>query len=181
MYSKILGISGYALRYQNVYGPGQSLKNPYTGIMAIFSTLARKGETIKIFEDGEESRDFVYIDDVVQATWNCILPEKNGIETYNVGTGKPTSINQVANFILKHLGSDSDIEVTGEYRLGDIRHNYADLDKAKKELGFSSDIQIEDGLKRFLDWASLEPIPELSLTHNGSFAKHRYIKFYEGV
>jgi len=161
MYSKILGISGYALRYQNVYGPGQSLSNPYTGIMAIFSTLARKDQRIKVFEDGKESRDFVYIDDTVNATWNCISPERQGIGIFNVGTGIPTSIVQVADLIVKHLESSSEIEVTGQYRIGDIRHNYADLSKAKKDLNFSPNVAIEDGLKKFLDWATEQPIPEL--------------------
>ena len=161
MYSKILGISGYALRYQNVYGPGQSLSNPYTGIMAIFSTLARKDQRIKVFEDGKQSRDFVYIDDTVNATWNCISPERQGVGIFNVGTGIPTSIVQVANLIVKHLESGSEIEVTGQYRIGDIRHNYADLSKAKEDLSFSPNVAIEDGLKKFLDWVTEQPIPQL--------------------
>ena len=161
MYSKILGISGYALRYQNVYGPGQSLSNPYTGIMAIFSTLARKDQRIKVFEDGKQSRDFVYIDDTVNATWNCISPERQGVGIFNVGTGIPTSIVEVANLIVKHLESGSEIEVTGQYRIGDIRHNYADLSKAKEDLSFSPNVAIEDGLKKFLDWVTEQPIPEL--------------------
>ncbi len=162
MYAKVLGISGYALRYQNVYGPGQSLMNPYTGIMAIFSSLGRNNETIKIFEDGKQTRDFVYIDDVIEATISCLSSDKKGVDIYNVGTGKPTSVYQVADMIVKYLNSNSDLKITGEYRLGDIRHNYADLEKAKKELGYTPIIDIEDGLKNFLDWASLEPKSKLN-------------------
>tara|TARA_B100001559_G_scaffold320892_1_gene334740 strand:+ start:3305 stop:4435 length:1131 start_codon:yes stop_codon:yes gene_type:complete len=162
MYAKVLGISGYALRYQNVYGPGQSLMNPYTGIMAIFSTLGRNNETIKIFEDGKQTRDFVYIDDVIGATISCLSPDKKGVGIYNVGTGKPTSVYQIAEMIVKYLNSNSDLKITGEYRLGDIRHNYADLEKAEKELGFTPIIDIEDGLKNFLDWASLQPKSNLN-------------------
>ncbi len=162
MYAKVLGISGYALRYQNVYGPGQSLMNPYTGIMAIFSSLGRNNETIKIFEDGKQTRDFVYIDDVIEATISCLSSDKKGVGIYNVGTGKPTSVYQVADMIVKYLNSNSDLKITGEYRLGDIRHNYADLEKAKKELGYTPIIDIEDGLKNFLDWASLQPKSKLN-------------------
>jgi len=162
MYAKVLGISGYALRYQNVYGPGQSLMNPYTGIMAIFSSLGRNNETIKIFEDGKQTRDFVYIDDVIGATISCLSPDKKGVGIYNVGTGKPTSVYQIAEMIVKYLNSNSDLKITGEYRLGDIRHNYADLEKAEKELGFTPIIDIEDGLKNFLDWASLQPKSNLN-------------------
>jgi len=103
MYAKVLGISGYSLRYQNVYGPGQSLMNPYTGIMAIFSTLARNNQTIRIFEDGNESRDFVYIDDVIDATIKCLSPDMHGIESFNIGTGNPTSVYKVAESIINNL------------------------------------------------------------------------------
>ena len=157
MYAKVLGISGYALRYQNVYGPGQSLMNPYTGIMAIFSTLAKNNQTIRIFEDGKESRDFVYIDDVVKATIKCLSPDKDGVESYNVGSGKSTSVNTVAKSIISNLNSNSELIITGEYRSGDIRHNYANLEKSKKDLGFSSEINFDDGLKRFLAWALQQP------------------------
>jgi dTDP-L-rhamnose 4-epimerase len=157
MYAKVLGISGYALRYQNVYGPGQSLMNPYTGIMAIFSTLARNNQTIRIFEDGKQSRDFVYIDDVIEATIKCLSPDKKGVESYNVGTGNPTSVYKVAESIVNHLGSNSKLIISGEYRSGDIRHNYANLDKSSKDLGFISKINFDDGLKKFLEWALLQP------------------------
>ena len=162
MYSKILGISAFALRYQNVYGPGQSLKNPYTGIMAIFSTLARKGELISIFEDGKESRDFVYIDDVIDATMSCINTEIEGENSYNIGAGKSTSVLEVASNIIDYFGSESDIQITGEFRVGDIRHNYADLTKANQEIGYTPKVKFKDGVEKFLDWASNQPIPELA-------------------
>ena len=162
MYAKILGISGVALRYQNVYGPGQSLRNPYTGIMAIFSTLARKSEDIRIFEDGEDSRDFVYIDDVIDATCLCISNNFNGVDSFNIGSGKSTSVRDVADEINKFFRSRSLVENTGEFRIGDIRHNYADLKKAKEVLGYTPKWEFKDGLKYFLEWASLEPVPELN-------------------
>ena len=87
LFAKTLGISAFSLRFQNVYGPGQSLKNPYTGILAIFSNLARANEPIYVFEDGQESRDFVYIDDVAESVWRCVSPEAHGVEALNVGSG----------------------------------------------------------------------------------------------
>ena len=89
-------------------------------------------------------------------------PDKKGVGIYNVGTGKPTSVYQIAEMIVKYLNSNSDLKITGEYRLGDIRHNYADLEKAEIELGFTPIIDIEDGLKNFLDWASLQPKSNLN-------------------
>ena len=99
---------------------------------------------------------------MIGATISCLSPDKKGVGIYNVGTGKPTSVYQIAEMIVKYLNSNSDLKITGEYRLGDIRHNYADLEKAEKELGFTPIIDIEDGLKNFLDWASLQPKSNLN-------------------
>jgi dTDP-L-rhamnose 4-epimerase len=161
MYSKILGISGISLRYQNVYGPGQSLKNPYTGIMAIFSSLARKSEDIRVFEDGKESRDFVYIDDVIEATYKSIINTKIKIDSFNVGSGESTSVNEIAAEIVSFFNSSSKIKKTAEFRIGDIRHNYADLTKAEKILKYNPIWSFNDGLEMFLNWTLSKPIPEL--------------------
>lgn len=153
MYARTLGISGYALRYQNVYGPGQSLNNPYTGILAIFSGLAKAGKAINIFEDGCESRDFVYIDDVVEATARCVEATQPQVLALNVGSGIGTDVMTVAKNIVAYYGSSSPIEVSGAFRLGDIRHNVADLKKLKQVFGFTPRVSFEEGLQRFLDWA----------------------------
>jgi dTDP-L-rhamnose 4-epimerase len=153
MFAQTCGISSYALRYQNVYGPGQSLRNPYTGILAIFSGLARSKSHIQIFEDGEESRDFIFIDDVVEATWRFISEERDLSGRYNVGTGERTSVLQVANEIVRYFGSNSQISITGAFRQGDIRHNFADLSKTRAAIGFSPRCGFSEGLGRFLDWA----------------------------
>jgi dTDP-L-rhamnose 4-epimerase len=158
LFAKTLNISGYALRYQNVYGPGQSLQNPYTGILAIFSNLARQGSEIEIFEDGLESRDFVYIDDVIEATWRCISPSRTGIDVFNVGSGCPTTVMQVAESIVRFYGSKSRLRVSGAFRKGDIRHNVADIGHAENALGFRAHVEFEDGLMRFLGWANAEPV-----------------------
>src|SRR5208283_3798425 len=147
------GFSAYALRYQNVYGPGQSLHNPYTGILAIFSNLARSNSPIQIFEDGQESRDFVYVEDVVEATWRCIRSDADSVEHFNVGTGYRTTVLQVAEEIVRFLGSKSKISVTGAFRQGDIRHNFADMTKIDGALDFSPQFTFCEGLSRFLTWA----------------------------
>ncbi len=155
-----VGIVGVAFRYQNVYGPGQSLKNPYTGILSIFSTQIKNGNNINIFEDGLESRDFVYIDDVVDATILGLEKEEANNQVFNVGTGVAKNVLTVANELVKNYGLDVAINVSGNYRLGDIRHNYADLTKINKLLGFSPKVSFEAGLKSFAEWVNTQEVQE---------------------
>lgn len=155
-----LGISAVAFRYQNVYGPGQSLKNPYTGILSIFSTQIKNGNGINIFEDGKESRDFVFIDDVVAATILGIEKEEANNQVFNVGTGEATDVLTVANALIKNYGIEVPITVSGNYRLGDIRHNYADLSKINNLLGFVPSVSFEEGLKHFTDWVNTQEVQE---------------------
>jgi dTDP-L-rhamnose 4-epimerase len=150
MATGLKNINGFALRYQNVYGPGQSLKNPYTGILSIFSRLALQNAAINIFEDGLESRDFVYVDDVVQATVACL--NFKGRHILNVGSGIPTTVIEVAQEIISYLNSKSEINISGAFREGDIRHNFADLTLVKATIGFVPDWSFRDGLHRFLEW-----------------------------
>lgn len=151
MTCKLMNINGFALRYQNVFGPGQSLKNPYTGILSIFSRLAIQNEPLNVFEDGEESRDFIYIDDVVEATIKCL--KRSGQLILNVGSGKRTTVMQVATEIVSYLKSNSEIKVSGSFREGDIRHNYADISRLQNELDFNPSWDFKSGLHKFLDWA----------------------------
>lgn len=153
---KALGISALAFRYQNVYGPGQSLSNPYTGILSIFSTRIRNGSGINIFEDGKESRDFVYIDDVVTATAKGIENDNVQTEVFNVGAGVATDVVTIANTLQKLLDATVPINISGQFRLGDIRHNVADLTKIQKTLGFQPSVSIEAGLRRFVAWVKSE-------------------------
>jgi len=168
MFAGHLNLSAYALRYQNVYGPGQSLINPYTGILAIFSNLARQGKPINVFEDGKESRDFVYIADVVDATARCVLNEDPQVISLNVGSGESTSVSDVARCISTHFRSQAPITVSGTYRLGDIRHNVADISLAASLLGYEPKWHFDAGVKSFLEWAEQqEPVEtrfEQSLT-----------------
>jgi dTDP-L-rhamnose 4-epimerase len=156
LFARTRGINGFALRYQNVYGPGQSLKNPYTGILAVFSNLARQNQGIEIYEDGLESRDFVYIDDVVEATVRSIEYSGHFVGALNVGSGQATSVMTVAQEIKAFFNSDSSIKVTGAFRMGDIRHNIADVAQLEKVLQFVPSVTFKDGLRNFLAWASGE-------------------------
>ena len=155
-----IGIAGVAFRYQNVYGPGQSLKNPYTGILSIFSTQIKNSNDINIFEDGKESRDFVYIDDVVDATILGLEKDEANNQVFNVGTGVAVDVLTVANELVKNYGVNVSINVSGNYRLGDIRHNYADLTKITKLLDFTPKVAFETGLKRFAEWVNTQEVQE---------------------
>lgn len=161
MFGHVLEVPSVALRYQNVFGPGQSLQNPYTGILAIFSNLARQGRTIRVFEDGMESRDFVYIDDVVAATSACISLPLEGCHALNVGSGRRTSVLEVAKAINEFHGGASEIQITGDFREGDIRHGLADLTKAEAGLHYRPQWSFDKGLRCFLEWA-MESAPEES-------------------
>ena len=160
LFGQVLGIPSVALRYQNVYGPGQSLKNPYTGILAIFSNLARTGVDINIFEDGEESRDFVYIDDVVRATVASIHSADTTSFAANVGSNERTTVMHVAQSVNRYFGEKSKIHISGAFREGDIRHGVADLTRAKAKLNYDPSVRFQEGLKNFLAWAE-ESEPEL--------------------
>lgn len=153
-----LGIAPVAFRYQNVYGPGQSLSNPYTGILSIFSTLIKNKMPINIFEDGKESRDFVFIDDVVTATTLGIENAAADGQVFNVGTGVAITVMQVASLLVHHYGIEVPLQITGNYRLGDIRHNFADLSKIERLLGFKPAFSFEEGLRRFTDWVNQQEV-----------------------
>ncbi|WP_298743316.1 NAD(P)-dependent oxidoreductase [uncultured Microbacterium sp.] len=153
-----IGIEPVSLRYQNVYGPGQSLKNPYTGILSIFSTLIRQGKDINIFEDGLESRDFVYIDDVVESTFRAAtLPAAAG-QTINVGSGVATTVNEVVATLFAAFGTEVQTHVSGNYRLGDIRHNVADTTALREILGYTPRVAFADGVREFVQWVLTEPV-----------------------
>lgn len=154
-----LGIAPVAFRYQNVYGPGQSLSNPYTGILSIFSTLILNNKPLHIFEDGKESRDFVYIDDVVAATFLGIEKEEANGQVFNVGTGVAITVAEVAKLLVELYRAEVPVQITGNYRLGDIRHNFADIKKIENLLSFQPAVEFKTGLKKFIDWVHAQQIP----------------------
>lgn len=155
-----IGVEYVSFRYQNVYGPGQSLANPYTGILSIFSTRIKNHNSINIFEDGKEARDYVYIDDVVDATiLGLEVPEADG-HVFNVGTGVAIDVLTVANTLCEKYGIEVPVTVSGNYRIGDIRHNYADITLARTILGFNPRWNFSQGIEQFTNWVNLQEIQE---------------------
>jgi dTDP-L-rhamnose 4-epimerase len=167
------GIPAIALRFQNVYGEGQSLKNPYTGIISIFSTRIRRGLPIPLYEDGLESRDFIHVDDVVRALAEALEQPFEGYSALNIGAGMQTSVRALTTILIRALGGDQEPQVTGEYRLGDIRHCFADIAAARRIIGFEPRIGIEEGLRRFASWVQEEPLPEDGLDRAAAELKAR--------
>jgi dTDP-L-rhamnose 4-epimerase len=153
---KAKNITFFGLRFQNVYGPGQSLKNPYTGIISIFSQRIRKGEDVFIFEDGNESRDFVYILDVINALENAIEFDALTNQILNVGSGKPTSVFEVASTLQNLIGVECKLIKNGAYRIGDIRHNFADISKIQNTFGFEPKFDLYNGLGNFVNWLNTQ-------------------------
>ncbi len=157
---KSIGVESVSFRYQNVYGPGQSLTNPYTGILSIFSTRIKNGNGLNIFEDGKETRDFVYIEDVVDATiLGMEVPDLNG-HVFNIGTGVAMDVLTVAKTLCEKYGVKVPITVSGNYRLGDIRHNYADITAARQILGFEPKWNFSDGIEQFTNWVNQQEVRE---------------------
>ncbi len=154
--SRAHGLSAYGLRYQNVFGAGQSLSNPYTGILSIFSREMVHGRPIEIFEDGLESRDFVHVSDVVRANCAALSADATGVHPINVGTGVGISVETVTAELAQLLGYEGAIRVSGRYRAGDIRHNIANVALLQSELGITCDVDFRTGLKEFVTWSRSE-------------------------
>ena len=159
------GVEAVSLRLQNVYGPGQSLRNPYTGILSIFSVRFLEGKSVRIFEDGRESRDFVYVDDVVEAfvrAGGVEVPE--GRMVVDVGSGVATSVLSLARQLAARYGAGDDaIEITGEYRVGDIRHALADTTALRRLLGLVPGTSLGEGLDAFAAWVRAADRPASTL------------------
>jgi len=145
-----LKIPTVALRYFNVYGPRQSLSNPYTGIIAIFSSRIKNNNPPIIFEDGNQLRDFIYVEDVARV--NLIALESNAEGVYNVGTGRPTSILDIAEMLIDIFDSKVKPKITEEFRVGDNRHDFADISKIKKKLNFQPKWNLKRGFEKLVEW-----------------------------
>ncbi len=167
------GIGHGILRLQNVYGEGQSLKNPYTGILSIFSTRIRRGLELPIFEDGQESRDFVHVSDVAAAFVKALATPEPVNAVVNVGYGQATSVMEVAEALSRAFGAEPDTRITSEYRLGDIRHNAADTTRLRDMLGHVPQVDLQDGLNRFASWVSTQALPEDQLAKANAELKAR--------
>ena len=149
------GIPTVALRYFNVYGPRQSLNNPYTGVCAIFSSMIKNNNQPLIFEDGRQTRDFVSVHDIVQSDLLAMNNSSMDYDSFNVGTGKPTSILQIAEILMKLYGKHGlKPRIENRFRQGDIRHAYADISKISK-LGFKPKFDLESGMRELVGWGKL--------------------------
>jgi len=146
------GIPTIALRYFNAYGPRQALSNPYTGMAAIFSSRILNNNPPLIFEDGHQSRDFIHVSDVVEANLLAMGKDEADYEVLNVGTGRASTVLDVAGLLAKKLNSSIHAEIVKKYRLGDIRHCYADTSKIKEKLGFEPRVRFEDGILGLAEW-----------------------------
>lgn len=158
MVAQSLGLPTYSLRFQNVYGPGQSLSNPYTGILAIFANEIRLSRPVELFEDGQSTRDFVYIDDVVEAIWRCLGRNTLERQTLNVGSGVPSTVAQIASQLQDALGTSVPVTVSGAFRVGDIRHAVADLKRCSEVLGFQPKWSLDRGISTFVEWLLEQPV-----------------------
>jgi len=145
-------IPAVALRYFNIYGPRQSLNNPYTGVMAIFSSRILNRHRPMIFEDGQQSRDFVHVSDIVQANLLAMQRDEANGKVFNVGTGRSTSVLKIADLLAEQLDFPEAADVVGKFRAGDIRHCFANISRIEKELGYKPRVTLEDGMRDLLAW-----------------------------
>ena len=151
---KAFGIPVVALRYFNVYGPRQSLNNPYTGVAAIFMSMIKNSHPPMIFEDGKQSRDFTSVHDITQANLLSMKSSAADYEVFNVGTGRQLTINDVAQTLLKlHKKEELKPVIVNKFRKGDIRHCYADISKIHSKIGFEPKVRFEEGMKELAEWS----------------------------
>jgi dTDP-L-rhamnose 4-epimerase len=146
------GLPVVALRFFNVYGPRQALSNPYTGVVAIFASRLLNQRPPIIFEDGRQTRDFIDVRDITRGCLLALTRTGADGEAVNLGTGKPTSVFEVAETLARGLGVKVEPEVMGQYRAGDIRHCFADTSRAEDLLGFRAEIGFEEGMHDLLGW-----------------------------
>jgi dTDP-L-rhamnose 4-epimerase len=146
------GIPTVALRFFNVYGPGQALSNPYTGVAAIFASRLLNGRPPVIFEDGRQTRDFIHVSDIVEGILLALESDDAVGQAVNLGTGRATSVDEVASALGRGLGIDIEPERTAQYRAGDIRHCIADGERARSVLGFSPKVELDEGMARLAEW-----------------------------
>lgn len=153
-----IGLPYAILRFQNVYGEGQSLLNPYTGILSIFSSQILNNIPLNIFEDGKMTRDFIHISDVTEATIKAIMLKEN--VTSNVGSGQSTTVLDVATKLIAAYQKDVPIKITGQFRIGDIRHNFADVSRMETILQYKAGTALAEGMRIFSNWVVGEHVPK---------------------
>jgi dTDP-L-rhamnose 4-epimerase len=165
-----------AFRYFNVYGSRQALSNPYTGVCAIFSSRLLNDEAPMIFEDGAQSRDFVHVSDIVQANLLALESAQADYQALNVGTGRATSVKQIAQLVAAGLGKDIQPEIVGKYRAGDIRHCIADISQARVLLGYEPKVTLEQGLPEVLEWVKSQTAADLVTQATAELVAHQLVR-----
>ncbi|MBD3369109.1 NAD-dependent epimerase/dehydratase family protein [Candidatus Fermentibacteria bacterium] len=151
-----------AMRFFNVYGERQALSNPYTGVGAIFASRLLNDKPPVIFEDGEQSRDFVHVSDITRACLLALHNEEAAGRVFNVGTGKRTTIMQIARAIARELGKpEDDFIIKNQFRAGDIRHCFADVTLARDLLGFEAEVGFDDGVGELCNWVADQTAEDL--------------------
>ncbi len=165
-----------ALRYFNAYGPGQALSNPYTGACAIFSSRLLNQQAPVIFEDGEQTRDFVHVSDIVQANLLALETDRADYLPVNVGTGRPLPIKRVAEILADELGLKIQPEIVGKYREGDIRHCVADITRAQTLLGYQPKVAVENGLSDLIGWVRNQAASDNVMHATAELASRQLVK-----
>ncbi len=165
-----------AFRYFNVYGTRQALSNPYTGVCAIFSSRLLNDQPPTIFEDGEQSRDFVHVSDIVRANLLALETDGGDYQAMNIGTGRATSVREIAELLAKGLGKDIAPLIVGKYREGDIRHCVADISKARRLLGYEPRVSLDVGLAELLEWLGEQNAEDRVESATAELAAHSLVK-----
>lgn len=172
IFGRAYGIDAVALRFFNVYGPRQALSNPYTGVLAIFASRLLNGRPPLIFEDGEQKRDFVSVHDVARACRQALEAPGAAGEVLNVGSGNAYTVREIAEKVAAVLGRpELRPDVTGKYRMGDVRHCFADITRAQNLLGYEPRISLEDGLKELAAWLEGQVAEDLVETASEELAE----------
>ena len=148
------GLAPTVLRLFNVYGPGQSLSNPYVGVLGVFFRRISAGEPVELYEDGQMLRDFVFVDDVVEAFRRSTGDKRALGRTWNVGSGRAVTLEELARTLFQVMGAEPRTEVSGRYRVGDVRHAVGDVGLLRDELGYVPATPLDDGLAAFATWAA---------------------------
>jgi dTDP-L-rhamnose 4-epimerase len=160
MVGRAYGVPTVALRFFNAYGPYQALSNPYTGVLAIFGSRLLNGQRPIIFEDGKQLRDFVSVYDVARACRLALEVDAAKDQIFNVGSGHTVTVAEVASSLGKVLGSRIEPEITGKYRVGDIRHCFPDISLARNVLGYRPAVTLQEGMRDLANWLDQQTAPD---------------------
>lgn len=161
IYGQAYGIPATALRYFNVYGPRQSLSNPYTGVAAIFLSRLKNNNPPVVYEDGLQTRDFISVYDIADANVACLKDDRSFGKIFNLGTNNPIAIKEIAQILAKLLGKNIKPEITEKFRPGDVRHCSADISLIKKTLGWKPSWNFEKGMHDLIEWGEKQAAEDL--------------------